>query len=355
VTVNLPALDAVEPDAAPDVQRFEGRAMGSPLRMTIVGRTADAAGAAWRLVVDEFEAAEQAMSRFRETSDLTHVNRSAGTGRATAVDPRLARALAAADRAGRLTGGRFDARILADLERLGYRGADLGDRPAAGTTSSATAKTAASEDPLAATGMARWLTSMPRESSIALDCPVDLGGIGKGLALRWAWRVVERSRVFETSESGAGPDGPHAGVLLEAGGDLIARGVSPDGGPWSVGIEDPEGGKDPLAVIAVSHGAVVTSSVGVHRWRTDDGRAVHHLVDPKTGEPGGEGLLAVTVAGPDPAWAEVWSKTLFLAGADGITALARGRGLAAWWVGEHGRLEMTAAARPYSIWVARER
>ena len=53
----------------------------------------------------------------------------------------------------------------------------------------------------------------------------------------------------------------------------------------------------------------------VHAWTAADGRAVHHLVDPRTGEPGGDGLLAVTVAGPDPAWAEVWSKTLFLEGA----------------------------------------
>jgi thiamine biosynthesis lipoprotein len=323
--------------------------MGSPLRFTVVGRSAAAAEQAWRLITGEFEVAEQAMSRFRETSDLTRVNRAAGTGRAIEVDQRLARALAAADRAGRLTGGRFDARILADLERLGYRGADLGDRP----VSHVTAGGAVSSDPMSTTGPTRWLTSMPRVPSVALDRPVDLGGIGKGLALRWAWRVVERSSALETPEGGIA--GPSAGAMLEAGGDLIARGSSPDGGPWAVGIEDPAGGKDPLAVIAVSSGAVVTSSVGVHRWRTDEGRTVHHLVDPSTGEPGGEGLLAVTVAGPDPAWAEVWSKTLFLAGADGITELARGRGLAAWWVGEHGRLEMTAAARPSSIWVAQER
>ena len=43
-------------------------------------------------------------------------------------------------------------------------------------------------------------------------------------------------------------------------------------------------------------------------------REVHHLIHPRTGEPGGDGLLAVTVAAPDPAWSEIWSKTLFLAG-----------------------------------------
>lgn len=332
--------------------------MGSPLRMTVVGRSAAAAELAWRLVVAEFEVAEQAMSRFRETSDLTRVNRAAGTGRAIEVDPRLARALAAADRAGRLTGGRFDARILADLERLGYRGADLGIRPASTSTAVApdavdAAGAAVSSDPTRTVDRTRWLTLTPRVSSVALDRPVDLGGIGKGLALRWAWRAVERSEVLETPDGDIA--GPGAGVLLEAGGDLIARGSSPDGGPWAVGIEDPAGGEDPLAVIGVSSGAVVTSSVSVHRWRTDEGRTIHHLVDPTTGEPGGEGLVAVTVAGPDPAWAEVWSKTLFLAGAGGITELARARGLAAWWTGERGRLEMTAAARSCTTWVAQER
>ncbi len=34
----------------------------------------------------------------------------------------------------------------------------------------------------------------------------------------------------------------------------------------------------------------------MNRWRAPDGRLVHHLIDPSTGEPGGAGLLAVTVA-----------------------------------------------------------
>ena len=73
-----------------------------------------------------------------------------------------------------------------------------------------------------------------------------------------------------------------------------------------------------IAIIAVDGGAVCTSSIAVHAWTAANGRPVHHLVDPRTGEPGGAGLVSVTVAGPDPAWAEVWSKTLFLAGAAGI-------------------------------------
>ena len=61
-----------------------------------------------------------------------------------------------------------------------------------------------------------------------------------------------------------------------------------------------------------------------------------------------------TGAGPDPAWAEVWSKVLFVGGWASIAAEARSRGLAAWWVADDGRLEMTAAARALTIWVASE-
>lgn len=342
---------AASRDVGSLVAQFERRAMGSPLRLTLVGQRPAVAEHAWRIVVDEFEASEQAMSRFRGSSGATLVNRAAGTGLALTVDRRLMRALVAADRAGRLTEGRFDARVLAVLERLGYVGADP-DGADLGSAGIESPGSATAPGPVAESGTERWLVAAPRAGTVAVHCPVDLGGIGKGLALRWAWRAVERSGILDTrTPTAANP----IGFLLEAGGDLVARGWSGAGAPWSIGIEDPTGGMDPLAVIAVSDGAVVTSSITVNRWQTATGRIVHHLIDPQTGEPGGEGLLAVSVAGPDPAWAEVWSKTLFLAGAGGITGLARSRGLAAWWAYEDGQLEMTAAARAQTVWVAGER
>ena len=81
---------------------------------------------------------------------------------------------------------------------------------------------------------------------------------------------------------------------------------------------------------------------------------VHHLIDPRTGEPGGDGLRAVTVTADDPAWAEVWSKALFVEGQRDIGRLARARGLAAWWVGADGVLDMTPAARVRTMWTRQE-
>lgn len=308
---------------------FASRAMGSPLRLTIVVPASDwaanlRAAAAWTAVCDEFEASEAAMSRFRDTSEITLLNRRADQSIPTAVSPRLSRALTACDRAHRMTDGRFDPRVVLDLERLGDRGASISDADGVEIRRAAPGSRIVEHE---ATGRVRLLE------------PVDLGGIGKGLALRWAAASVRRSG-FEA-------------FLVEAGGDLVASGGPPDSGPWRIGIEDPAGGLDPLAVIVAGDTALATSSVRRRQWTVGD-RIVHHLIDPRTGEPGGAGLQAVTVAGADPAWAEVWSKTLFLEGRTGIAALARRRGLAAWWVTEEGALEMTAAARVRTIWTVDE-
>jgi thiamine biosynthesis lipoprotein len=312
--------------ATADPATFEGRAMASPLRLTPGGSVAPdprTATRAWQAIVDVFGEAEAAMSRFRETSELTEFNRAAGCGIPIRASSMLRRALAAADRARRITRGRFDPRVLADLDRLGYAGAPLGAREE-------TFASARSDGPI---------VTVAGRDRVALPYPVDLGGIGKGLALRWAADAASTAGLRD--------------FLLEAGGDIVVRGVDPDGQPWPLGIEDPTGSVEHVAVIAVTDLAVATSSVGVHRWTTG-GRTVHHLIDPRTGEPAASGLSAVTVAGPDPAWAEVWSKVLFVGGRSSIAAEARARGLAAWWVADDGVVEMTAAARALTTWVHQE-
>ena len=275
----------------------------------------------------EFDAVDHALSRFRDDSELSALNRRAGYGGVATVSWRLRSAIALMARAARVTDGRFDPTFVGDLERLGEHGADLGS----GMSQLPTGPTDAT------------LLERPRLVAVP-PVPLDTGGIGKGLALRWA-----AARVRLRAGDGA--------ILLEAGGDVVAAGRAAT--PWRVGVEDPVAARgshaDPLAVVALERGAVATSSVSVRRWVAPDGRQVHHLLDPRTREPARTGLLSVTVSDPDPAWAEVWTKALFLAGRTGIRDEARARGLAAWWVDADGALGMTPAARALSIWVAEDR
>ncbi|HET8776211.1 MAG TPA: FAD:protein FMN transferase [Candidatus Limnocylindria bacterium] len=286
----------------------EARAMGSPLRLTLPGSCADGADAAWEIVRRVFTRAERDLSRFASDSPLSRLNRSAGSGYEVDVPPMLVQALAAPWRAFRASGGRFDPRIIGALEAAGeHAGVELPASP--GVLAPAD----------------RWLTLDARRRTAAISAPIDLGGIGKGLALRWAAAALRHAG--------------HPRFLLSAGGDVVAAGDGPANRPWVVGVEDPTGRKSPLATMELADAAVATSSIAVRSWRDASGGLAHHLIDPKTQAPADPVWSAVTVVDRDPAWAEVRSKVAFLAGRR-IAEMLRGR--RAWWVAESGDMHSAA-------------
>ena len=224
-----------------------------------------------------------------------------------------------------VTGGRFDPRVLNRLLDLGYREsftAGPHDSPSHSTPASA---------PMVST----WNPEFGPAGVRIGAHPIDLGGIGKGLAVRLAAQLLQRAG---------------SGFLIDAGGDIALSGRSSEGTAWRVAVENPwMPDAEPVAVLESSGAGVATSSIGLRHWRVGD-REVHHLIDPRTGEPGGSGLMAVTVLHPHTDRAEVWSKALFLEGAEGIGAAAASEGLSALWVTSTGRLHMTSAMTPHVIW-----
>ena len=222
----------------------------------------------------------------------------------------------------------FDPRILGTLRALGY------DRS---FTDLAPGRAAPGERTAAAPIRRRWSPGIDgRRGRVRVGPdPIDLGGIGKGLALRWASRILaEQASSF----------------FIEAGGDCYLSGTGPHGQGWDVGIQDPlSDAAGPIAVVRVQDAACATSSVLVRRWQAGQ-RTVHHLIDPRTAEPGGLGLLAVTVVAADPADAEVWSKVLFLHAADGIADAAASTGHAALWVFDDGRVQFSESFASHLLW-----
>ena len=282
--------------------------MGSPLRLTLPGTCADGADAAWGIVRGVFARAERDLTRFASDSPLSDLNHSAATDEAVPVPPMLVRALAAAWRAFRASRGRFDPRIIGALEAAGERaGVELPPSPGV----------------LAAAD--RWLTLDARRRMAAITAPIDLGGIGKGLALRWASAALQRAG--------------HQRFLLGAGGDLVAAGNGPANRPWVVGIEDPTGRRSPLIALELTDAAVATSSIAVRSWPGSGGQLRHHLIDPTTLEPADPVWISVTVVDKDPVWAEVRSKVAFLAGRQIAASVQRRR---AWWVSVSGELHSAA-------------
>jgi thiamine biosynthesis lipoprotein len=300
--------------------------MASDITVTAVGGDAATLHAAIDQAFAVFADVEQQCTRFDPSSALMRANASCSEW--VRVPDRCFAALEAAASAYDRTLGRFDPRVHDDLRRLGYT------RSLAFETTRVDVET--DTDVTRRAELPPWTPQFdsPAGRVHLGGARVDLGGIGKGLAIRWA---VEALRAFT-------PD-----FLIDAGGDCFAAGRAPDGDLWRIGVEDPHGGEEPIAVLAVSDRAVATSSTRIRQW-TAGKVPVHHLIDPRTGLPGGAGLAAVTVVSADPAEAEVDTKSLFLEGRAGIGALTAAKNVAACWVAEDGRADFAASVLPYLIW-----
>lgn len=308
-----------------------------PLRfrsMATQVRVESAAGSGARTAVqDLFRRVEASCTRFVADSPLMQANAAAEDWHVVPAECFAAVSEAAAAHA--ITDGLFDPRVLASLVALGYDHTlpfRLGPDAVA--------------DALVTDGPA-VLPSLHRSWSPGLDAarravrigpdPIDLGGIGKGLAVRWAAELLRRD------------DG--SAFLVEAGGDLFAGGAGPDGGGWRIGVENPRGGRRPVAVLSLTDTACATSSRRLRSWHVE-GRSVHHLIDPRTGASADGGLRSVTVVGPDAALAEVWSKALLIAGPD-AAVLADAEGLAALWVRDDDVVGMSEAMSQHVLWTGR--
>lgn len=279
-----------------------------------------------RHALSVFDVVEAACSRSDATSPLMRANASPDDFRA--VSPVCRTAIELAHSAYEETGGLFDARVLGDLVRLGYE-----------RTVPAGVVAAGESGPRRPLG--DWHLEVRGTSEVRIGPrPIELGGLTRGLALRLGSEVLDRGGV--------------ADFMLEAAGDYVCHGVPGASGSWLVSVEDPAGGDAPVAVLALSNRACATSSVRQRGW-AGGSRRVHHLIDPRTGLPARNSLTAVTVVHDDPAWAQVWSKCLLLAGAGSVRLLAERRSLAALWVDADGTWQASRAMRPYICWPSQDR
>ena len=95
---------------------------------------------------------------------------------------------------------------------------------------------------------------------------LDFGSIGKAYA-------AERVAALVAERTGSA-------VLVNLGGDIATVGAPPVGG-WRVRIDDDITVNPP--VIALSGGALATSSIVRRSWTDADGVRRHHIVDPQSG------------------------------------------------------------------------
>ncbi len=132
---------------------------------------------------------------------------------------------------------------------------------------------------------------------------LDLGGAAKGYAAGKMRDIVEKNRV-----SG----------YLSIGGNMLVIGKKANRSDYVVGLRDPLGDEtDYFATVAID-GLTMATTGGYERWFEADGVRYHHVLDPFTGRPSTQDLLAVTVISENGLLADCLSTAIFLQGSAGL-------------------------------------
>lgn len=128
---------------------------------------------------------------------------------------------------------------------------------------------------------------------------LDLGGIGKEYAV---------DRVLTM-----GLDRGLPNLLVDFGQDVRVAGQPPRGEKWIIGLEDPHAPGKCWTAVAVNNEAVATSGDYVRHF-IHAGKRFGHIVDPRTGHPVDNGVLAVSVVAPHCTFAGILSTAAFVLG-----------------------------------------
>ncbi len=161
--------------------------------------------------------------------------------------------------------------------------------------------------------------------------PLDLGGVGKGLAADVvATGLVERGAI---------------GACVGLGGDIRVAGAPGEGDAWEIPVEDPLDEARMLGSRRLRDEAIVTSTTRFRRW-SRGGKRLHHIIDPFTGAPAERGVTSVVAQADEAWWAEGVAKAALVAGTERGLELLERLGVAAIVVDADGVHHPTSAWAP---------
>jgi len=292
------------------MQRLDFHAMGCQMLAWIDWDDANATEALAQVPL-WFEEWEASLSRFRDDSELSALNRA--QGKPMRVSETMWQVVDAARRAAQESEGLVTPTLLDALHAAGYdRSFETLNRSSALATCSAEIGDWHAIERDAKTRTIR----LPREMRL------DFGGVAKGWA---ADQAAQRLSAI-------------APALIDAGGDIALSGARANGEPWAIGVANPFKPESDLELLLVNQGGVATSGRDYRRWQRD-GKWQHHIIDPRTGAPAETDVLSATVIAPTTRQAEVAAKVALILGSDeGIQWIEARNELAGLLVLENGQI-----------------
>lgn len=290
-----------------DVLVIDGETMGTTYQIRIAG---DGLGDALRQAAEaeterRLDAVDAWMSNWNPESEVSRFNDS-DAGEGFPVSAATAEVVAYAIELSKLTGGAFDITVGPLVSLWGFGNEPRIDDPPSQSEIDAL---------LAFTGarVLRVGRGHPERGGFLRKAKpqtrIDLSAIAKGFGVDHVaagLRAIGRDR-----------------FLVEIGGEVVAAGERPGGGPWRVAIEKPDSaGRSIQAIVELQDRAMATS--GDYRIFYRDGdRRISHTIDPRTGRPVVDGPASVTVLHRSATIADAWATALMVLGEAGLELAER--------------------------------
>ncbi|MGD8831926.1 MAG: FAD:protein FMN transferase [Pseudomonadales bacterium] len=265
-------------------------------------------------VLDEMRRIENAYSPYIEDSDLSRLNREAGSGWVETT-PEMIDLLTKSAEVSRLTGGAFDITYASVGRYYDYR---EGKRP---------------DDAEIAEGLKaidyHYVEVDAANNRVRFTHPhvyIDLGGIAKGYAVDRCIELLMAQGITQAS--------------VAAGGDSRILGDR-NGEPWTVGVRDPRH-KGAVAVLLPLVDTAVSTSGDYERFFEEGGVRYHHILDPSTGDSARKSW-SVTILGPEATFTDALSTSVFVLGPEkGLALIDSLPGIDAIIIDARGQLRYSA-------------
>ena len=111
-------------------------------------------------------------------------------------------------------------------------------------------------------------------------------------------------------------------AIINLGGNVLCIGSKPDGTPFKVGIQKPFADRNETEAVMDITGKSVVSSGIYERCFKQGGKLYHHILNPQTGYPYDNGLIAVTIISDQSVDGDALSTTCFALGLEDGMKLA---------------------------------
>ncbi len=293
-TIDAAAFGARDPSAV--VLDLHGKTMGTSWRVRFAAPAGTDPSSIHAAIVARLAGLVAEMSHWAPNSLLSRFNRSP-SGTWTTLPPDFAHVMTRGLVIAEMTGGAFDPTIGRLVDAWGFGPVPVACPPSTPEIETARATSGWSRLSFAPTG-----AHLRQLGGIALD----LSGIAKGHAVDAVADILHDVGILN--------------ALVEIGGELVGRGIKPDGDPWWVDLESPPGLTLPPLRIALHGQAVATSG---------DYRRGAHTLDPRTGRPIDTGVVSASVIHETALDADAWATALTVLGPLEGIELANANGIAA--------------------------